>query len=249
MTDIGIVGMRVLITGGASGIGRAAAFAAGRAGARLVIADRDPLALERTTAELRAEGATATAVELDVSDESSVAAAFETVDRELGGLDGVLHVAGIMREQGASLTDISAAAWRQVIEINLTGSFLVARASAERFVPNRAGVLVLVGSGAGVVAPSGSLPYGASKGGVNGFAMTLEHQLTPYGIRVHNFCPGSVDTPLYRNSLQERVTNGASQESVDAIIAGATDVATVGEALALLLSPLAGALKGNVYTR
>lgn len=249
MTDIGITGMRVLITGGASGIGRAAALAAVRQGAHVMIADRDSVALASTLSELTSEGGTVAAVELDVSDERSVVDAFERTEDALGGIDGILHVAGIMREQGASLTDISAESWRSVIDINLTGSFLVARACAERFIPRKSGVLVLVGSGAGVVAPSGSIPYGASKGGVNGFTMTLEAMLTPHGIRVHNFCPGSVDTPLYRNSLQERVANGASQESVDSIIAGATDVAAVGEALALLLSPLAAALKGNIYTR
>lgn len=242
-------GKKIVITGAASGIGRATAVALAGLGARLLLLDFDATGLDGLASELSTGGREIRTRTLSVSDADAVEAAFASVDEAWGSPDVLIHVAGIMREQGADIRDISLDSWSNVLSINLTGSFLVAQAAAKRMIPAGSGTVILVGSGAGVIGASGSIPYGASKGGVNGLAMTLEHYLHPHGIRVHNFCPGSVDTPLVRKSLDERVANGGEASAVAPILAAAISSDTVGRALALLASPLAGPLKGNIFTR
>ena len=99
------------------------------------------------------------------------------------------------------------------------------------------------------MAPSGSIPYGASKGGVNGLAMTLAAHTAPLGFRVHNFMPGTVDTPLVQDSYDEALSNGADPESTARERSSLTEPASVGRVLALLASAEADAMRGNVITR
>ncbi len=237
---------RVLLTGAGSGIGRAAAISLAQFGARVCVTDLDGAAARNVAEDL---GPSARFHAVDATDPVSVEQAFTDLDAAWGGVDAVVHAAGIMREQGADIRDIELESWELVLRVNLTGAFIVSQAAVRRFIPAGAGTLILVGSGAGVEGPSGSIPYGASKGGVNGLAMTLAHHLRPHGVRVHNFAPGAVDTPLYRNSLRERVSNGATPESVESFISGSITPEAVGYCLALLVSPLADALKGNISTR
>ena len=111
------------------------------------------------------------------------------------------------------------------------------------------GVIILVGSGAGTTAPSGSIPYGASKGGVNGLVMTLAAHIEQHGFRVHNFMPGTVDTPLIQESYDEALDNGADPLATARERSNLTDPARVGRVLALLASEDADAMRGNVITR
>lgn len=233
---------RVLVTGGASGIGRATVTALLDAGARVAVVDSsiDSSIADRTRA--------VTWIGADVADEADVQRAFARVAAEFGRLDVVIHCAGIMREQGRDLREITLESWREVITVNLTGAFLVAREAARLMAPG-GGVLILVGSGAGTTGPSGSVPYGASKGGVNGLALTLAKQLRPLGIRVHNVLPGVVDTPLLRRSLDEGLDNGAPRAAIDTTRGQLVDAAGVGRVLAFLASADADAVDGVVSTR
>ncbi|TDB80588.1 SDR family NAD(P)-dependent oxidoreductase, partial [Micromonospora fluostatini] len=144
-----LAGRRVVVVGGASGIGLATVRAAAAAGAAVAVLDADADGAAGAAAQARAVGATACARPVDVTDEAQVAAALDAVAAELGGIDAVLHVAGVMRGQGTAVADVPLELWQRVIAVNLTGPFLVAK-HATRHLTGGDGVLVLVGSKAGV---------------------------------------------------------------------------------------------------
>ncbi|MFD1325547.1 SDR family NAD(P)-dependent oxidoreductase, partial [Micromonospora sonneratiae] len=203
---------------------------------------------EAAAAAARAAGAQARAYRVDITDEAQVAAALDSAAADLGGLDGLLHVAGIMRGQGLDVREVSTQLWAEVIAANLTGPFLVAKHAVPHLVAAGGGVIVLVASKAGIVTGSGSVPYGASKGGLHGLALTLARQLRPQGIRVHTLCPGDIDTPLMRRSLDEARANGAEADRVAGIQAGLGRPEEVAQVLALLCSSAADGLDGAVFT-
>ncbi|MFI9526095.1 SDR family NAD(P)-dependent oxidoreductase [Micromonospora rosaria] len=242
-----LAGRRVVVVGGASGIGLATVRAAAAAGAAVAVLDADADGAAGAAAQARAVGATACARPVDVTDEAQVAAALDAVAAELGGIDAVLHVAGVMRGQGTAVADVPLELWQRVIAVNLTGPFLVAK-HATRHLTGGDGVLVLVGSKAGVQTGSGSVPYGASKGGLHGLALTLARQLGPQGIRVHTLCPGDIDTPLMRRSLDEARANGTDGVQVARIEAALGRPEDVASVLVLLAAPVSAGLVGTVYT-
>lgn len=248
LNDFNLTDQRIVLTGAASGIGRATALTLGAMGARLALLDRDGASVVRVAEEI-GDGADVITAQVDVSEEASVDGAFDEVVARWGGIDTLINVAGIMRNQKADIRNIGLQDWQAVIGVNLGGSFLTARAACRTMIPARAGTIILVGSPAGVTGPSGSISYGASKGGVNGLAVTLEEHLAPHGIRVHNFCPGSVDTPLFNASLDAGVSNGAPQRYADEARARSVSPEGVGRALAILASPAAQDLRGAIFTR
>jgi len=249
--DLKLQGKRIVVTGAASGIGRATVQALAAAGARLALLDWDLDALASVAAELHERGSESLHLQVNVADESQVDDAFASIVATEGwdGIDVLVHVAGIMREQLTDIRDVSADSWSSVISVNLTGAFLAARAACRTMIPVGAGTIILVGSPAGVTSSSGSIPYGASKGGVNGLAIVLQHHLAPHGIRVHNFLPGTVDTPLLNRSLDEGIERGGSELAADAARAASVSPTGVGQAIAVLASPLAEYLQGPIYSR
>lgn len=230
---IDLTGVRVVVTGGATGIGRAASLMLADSGARVAVLDLDVTNGVHTTAEIEARGGSALFVSVDVADPGSVESAFAVAVEWLGGLDAVINCAGIMKGQHLDIARLTGDEWAQVLAVNLTGSFLVAREAATHLRRNGTGVIILVGSKAGVVGGSGSLAYGASKGGVHGLAMALERSLAADGIRVFEVCPGTIDTPLLRASKDEALANGAEAPSFDIDTGTAEGVASV---LAFLLT-------------
>jgi NAD(P)-dependent dehydrogenase (short-subunit alcohol dehydrogenase family) len=152
-----------------------------------------------------------------------------------------------MQGQGLDVADVPIELWHRVLSVNLTGPFLVAR-HAVAYLTAGTGVLVLVGSKAGVLAGSGSVPYGASKGGLHGLALTLDRQLRPRGIRVHTLCPGDIDTPLMRRSLDEARANGVAPDRVADIESALGRPEDVAAALVLLAAPASAGVAGTVYT-
>jgi NAD(P)-dependent dehydrogenase (short-subunit alcohol dehydrogenase family) len=150
-------GRRVLITGGASGIGRAAARTLVSRGARVVVVDVDDAggrALIEDTAA--AAGGAVSYLHADVSSEAEAAGAVGRAVAELGGLDVLIHAAGIMAGQLQEIGDLDEQTWDRVVDINLKGAFLVAKHAAKVMVPAGAGVMILVASKAGVSVGSGS---------------------------------------------------------------------------------------------
>jgi NAD(P)-dependent dehydrogenase (short-subunit alcohol dehydrogenase family) len=236
---IDLDGRRVVVTGGAAGIGRAACLYLAGAGARLAVLDRDLANGGQTAAAITAAGGVATFISVDVADEASVARALGEAAVWLGGLDGVINCAGIMKGSHLEIERMTPEIWSQVLAINLTGSFHVAKHAASHMIPNHAGVIVLIGSKAGVAGGSGSFAYGASKGGVHGLAMALDRTLVADGIRVYEVCPGSMETSLRRASIEEGMANGADAEWFGGAVGAPEGVAAV---LAFLLTDGAGYL-------
>lgn len=241
MEELGLAGRRILVTGAGSGIGLATTeFLAGH-GAAVAAIDRD-------TAGCAGLPVAHTAT-CDVTDADGVEAAVAAAVEVLGGLDVLIHVAGITLEARTDLRDLSEESFRKVIDVNLVGSFLVARACARVMIPAGDGLMVLIGSGAGVLGGSSSIPYGASKGGVNGLALTLSQHLKPHGVRVMNVMPSQVDTPLVHRSLATGEAHGADPSVAERFKADMVSAADVGRSIGMLASPLMAHLRGPVLTR
>ena len=182
-------GRRIVITGAASGIGRATAMAAMRQGARVALLDRDRAGLDAAM-----EMGRSIACEVDVCDPVALDEVVARVAKEFGGVDGLINAAGIMLT-GPTI-DMSSETWRKVIDVNLSGSFYVAKACLPWLRRAKGSTIVNIASGAGLLpnAP-GLVAYAASKGGVIALTKALASDLAP-DIRVNCVSPGMVDTPL-----------------------------------------------------
>ena len=189
-------GKRCLITGAASGIGRATAIAVAGRGAELFLTDRDGEGLERVAGEIRAAGGAVTYFgTADVADHEAVVALAEEVHALAPNVDVVMNVAGI--STWGRIEELEHEHWRRTIEINLVGPISV----LECFVPpmieaGRGGHIVNVASVAGLFGLPWHAPYSASKFGLRGVSEVLRFDLRKHGIGVSLVCPGAVKTPL-----------------------------------------------------
>lgn len=194
-------GRRVLVSGAASGIGRACALAFARAGARVGALDRD-----RCSA--LPESAGHVSVTADIGVEPEVRGAVTRILDELGGIDVVVGAAGISGPFGASVDEIELAEWDRVFNINVTGQFLLVKHTLAALRQAREPAVVFVGSDSAFVAAEGMVPYCASKGALAQLTRALAVDLRAYGVRVCSVCPSVVDTPLARGDLGERMDRG-----------------------------------------
>ena len=215
----------VLITGGASGIGRAAVSRFAEEGARVVLVDLDSSEGEVLAGTLRGDGHDVTFVAASVTDETAVARLYQWLRDEHGRLDVLVNNAGIVLESFAATTSL--AEWRQVLEVNLDGAFLMARSPIPLMVDSGGGAIVTMASMLGRVAIPGASSYVVSKHAIEGLtkAMALEHAAD--GIRVNAVCPGFVNTPMVAldieldSTLPERHPLGrvAEPEEIVAVVA------------------------------
>ncbi len=191
-----IKGRRILVTGAASGIGRAIAAMFIAEGAVVAMLDRDAGRLEAEAAKLAAPS-----FACDVSDEAQVNAAVAAAATSLGGLDGVVNSAGIdlMRPFG----EMSLADWRRIMAVDLDGPFLVCAAALPALRRAGSGTIVNIASGAALRPLENRTAYCAAKAGLVMFSKTLAVDLAPDHIRVNAICPGIIDTPLFRTSFEQ----------------------------------------------
>ena len=186
----GLDDKRVLITGGASGIGAATARRFVEEGARVIVLDRDQDGLQTIAGELSGLAGT---LQADVSDPGSVVLAFHELDGLCAGLDVLINNAGIsIRHPFAAITVED---WRRVIDTNLSGVFFVAREAASRMLQGGGGVILNMGSTNGLVGYPYYADYNAAKAGVIELTRSLALELAPT-IRVNAVCPGYVLTPM-----------------------------------------------------
>jgi meso-butanediol dehydrogenase/(S,S)-butanediol dehydrogenase/diacetyl reductase len=186
----GLASKRVLITGGAGGIGTATAERFLEEGARVVVLDRDPAALSRLGSALPALSGS---IRADVSDPEDVERAFAQLDDLVGGHDVLINNAGISVRHG--FLDITARDWQDVIDVNLSGVFFVAQQAARRMLGAGGGVIVNMGSTNGLMGYPYYADYNASKAGVIELTRTMALELGP-SVRVNAVCPGFILTPM-----------------------------------------------------
>jgi NAD(P)-dependent dehydrogenase (short-subunit alcohol dehydrogenase family) len=219
--------MRVVITGGASGIGKALAERFVDDGARVAVLDVDReglAALRNALPDLEV------AVEVDVSDRAGVVEVFTDLDRRWGGVDTVFNNAGIMRQ--APFLEADASEWERVLAVNLTGTFHVAQEAARRMDAGDGGVIVNVSSVSGMVGMPEYVSYNVSKAGLIGFTKTLALELGPK-IRVNAICPGFVHTPLIDREIPSPENQAAMAARLPAgRMADPSEIAALGAYLA-----------------
>jgi NAD(P)-dependent dehydrogenase (short-subunit alcohol dehydrogenase family) len=191
-----VSGKKTLVTGAASGIGRATALAAARAGAEPVLTDIDAAGLAGTVAAIEREGGRVLASRaLDISDYDAVTAFAAEVHDRHGSLDVVMNIAGV--SVWGTVENLEHRHWRRMVDVNLMGPIHV----IENFVPpmvraGRGGALVNVSSAAGLLAFPWHAAYSAGKFGLRGVSEVLRFDLARHGITVHLVVPGAVNTHL-----------------------------------------------------
>jgi NAD(P)-dependent dehydrogenase (short-subunit alcohol dehydrogenase family) len=199
-------GRTALISGAASGIGRASALLFAAEGANLVVLDRAP-AVEETAAMVRTAGGKVVALVKDSSDEANVTLAIDTAIREFGALDVCFANAGVSGGI-VPLQEQTAEHWTEILKINLIGTFLAVKHAARAMTPRGAGSIICTASVAGLRSGAGGSPYSASKAGVISLVQTTAWQLHGSGVRINAICPGLIETGMTRPIFEQARARG-----------------------------------------
>ncbi|MFK3676231.1 SDR family NAD(P)-dependent oxidoreductase [Microbacterium sp. NPDC090218] len=231
--DLQLHGTTALITGAASGIGRATAIALAAEGVRVALLDRDGVALQETAGVCR----DAVLLVADVTDEDQVGAAVLSGVAALGRLDAVVCCAGVSGPVGTSIEDTDLESWNRVLAVNVTGPFLVLKHALPALREADAASVVLIASDSAFVASPGMVPYCTSKAALLQFGRALSVDLADTRIRVNAVAPSIVDTPMSRGDLGA----GAFEEPAFPVQSAAEVAAHV----AYLVSPRTRAINGT----
>jgi 3-oxoacyl-[acyl-carrier protein] reductase len=198
---MGVEGKATIVTGGASGIGRASALLLAARGAKVFVADRDAEGARRVRDEIAAAGGLAIDAGVDVGDAAAVERLVARAQHEFARIDVLVHAAGVCPRK--PILDMSDDDWRDVLRINLDGTFYVTRDVARVMATQRSGTMILLASDRGVHGSIDYAHYAASKGGMLALAKSLALTLGQYGVTVNAINPGLTDTPLARAANTE----------------------------------------------
>jgi len=236
---------RVLITAGASGIGRAMAEAFASAGHQIWVTDVDTAALATLPAGWRGTC-------VNASDDAGVSALFAEICETWGGLDALCANAGIAGPT-ALVEDVTLDDWRACVSVNLEGAFLAAKYAAPIMKAAGSGAMVFTSSTAGIYGYPNRAPYAAAKWAVIGLMKTLAMELGPFGIRTNAICPGAVEGPRMEGVLEREATaKGMTRDQVYAGYASGTsmrsfvEAADIANMAVFLASPAARLVSGQV---
>ena len=231
---------RVIVTGAAQGIGRAVALHVASPGVHLAVWDVKRDGVEETAKLCHEKGAVARAWAVDVGDADAIEAAVVAFERAWGKPDGLVNNAGIFPR--ARSLDMKLAEWEEVLRVNLTGTFVTARAVAARMKDLGRGAIVNTASGRALAGAANGAHYAASKGGIIALTKSLALDWAAYGIRVNCVIPGLTDTAQPRVEMGDNELYAAGARIPMGRIGRPEDIAAV---VAFLLSDDSGYMTGQ----
>ena len=235
-------GKTAVVTGAASGIGRATAETLAAAGAKVLLGDVNMEGGEAAAAALRARGQGAEFLRLDVTDAASIEAFRREATARRGHVDIVVNVAGWGRTEPFVKNDPSL--WRKLVELNFMGPIQVTRAFVEPMIGRGAGKIITVSSDAGRVGSLGETVYSAAKGGAIAFTKSLARELARYNISVNCVCPGPTDTPLLA-AVPDKIKEAFARVTPMRRLAKPSEVA---DAILFFASPQSDFVTGQVLS-
>ena len=240
----------ILITGAATGMGRASALEAAKHGANIAIVDINSEGLKEVSSKLNSMDANFKSFTMDVTSINESEKKIDQIERWFdGGINCLVHFAGALEGSVVDIDELTPETWHRIININLNGTYNVTRSVAKFMKKRKSGVILLTSSGAGVNGPGSSAPYSSSKGGTHGLTLHLQEYLSVGGIRIHDILPGSIRSPLKEGQLNEAFKNTGNKEefiSQDNNLGNPEGVAKI---VAFIVSDDADYLRGSIITR
>jgi NAD(P)-dependent dehydrogenase (short-subunit alcohol dehydrogenase family) len=234
----------VLLSGGASGIGRATALILAREGASVAIGDVNLVGAEATAREVVETGGRALATRCDVRDEESVRAFVARAVEEFGGIDGLDHNASWTHPRlDTDASDIDLGVWSRVLETNTRGALLLARHAIPKMVERGGGSIVNISSGTSTIGESTRVAYGVSKAAVNQLTRHLAARYGREGIRANAIAPGFILTDTALSNVPEEIRARLAASNPTRRLGQPVDIANV---VAFLLSDAASYVNGQV---
>ncbi|SEG96632.1 NAD(P)-dependent dehydrogenase, short-chain alcohol dehydrogenase family [Nonomuraea solani] len=244
----GLAGKRIVVCGGASGIGAATAERLVEEGAKVVVGDIDEAGAEETVKQITASGGTAVAVPFDLADEPSVRALFERAMAEFGGVDGLYNVGADLSvetlDADSDVVAMDPAIWRRTLEVNLIGYALTCRTAIPLLLEQGGGAIVNTSSGAANAAEPVRAAYAASKAGVNTLTRHIATRWGKKGIRCNGVAPGLVLSRTALSRLSEDFQELALQMTRSPRLGRPADLAAI---VAFLLSDDAEWVNGQTW--
>jgi 2-hydroxycyclohexanecarboxyl-CoA dehydrogenase len=231
-----------IVTGGASGIGRATALLLARNGARVFVGDVDVVRGQALAAEAANEGLPVDYLELELTDPASIAAFAGAVHERVPRVDVLVNAAGWDRSE--PFMDNPPEIWDKLIAINLLGAVRLSRAVLPPMIAAGQGKIINIASDAGRVGSAGETVYAAAKGGLIAFTKSLAREMARHRINVNCVCPGPTDTPLFR-TLTERLQDALTRAIPFRRIAAPEEIA---EAVMFFAGPRSDYITGQVLS-
>jgi 2-hydroxycyclohexanecarboxyl-CoA dehydrogenase len=235
-------GKTAVVTGAASGIGRATAEAFAREGAYVLLADINDESGEAVAAALNAQGCGAEYFHVDITDAASIEAFRQAALAKRGKVDIVANVAGWGKTE--PFVENKPEFWRKLIDLNFLGTVMVTRAFVDGMMERRSGRIVTVASDAGRVGSLGETVYSGTKGGVIAFTKALAREVARYDVTVNCVCPGPTDTPLMA-AVPDKIKEAFARVTPMRRLAKPSEVA---DAILFFASPQAQFVTGQVLS-